>query len=108
MARPSLAIGAGLDPNVTGWQAEAESYFDAIINNQVKGAYLTNGGLLYYDGDSDEASLNPAMAAATLMLRYAPLATADKRDSYRNFALAQLDYVMGKNPANGEVHLRRN
>jgi endoglucanase len=77
---------------------------------------MWTGGLLYYDGDSDEASLNPAMAAAMLMLRYAPMASiADKAESYvvcrrfdgcgidvnQKFAQSQIDYMMGKNPMNG-------
>ncbi len=41
------------------------------------------GGLLYYDGDSDGASLNPALNAAMVAARYAPLAsTSDKTTSY--------------------------
>lgn len=98
-ARPSLAAGAGLDPNVTGWQKEAERYFDAIVNDDVDNAKLTAGGLLFYDGDSDEASLNPAIAAATLLLRYAPIASSDdKKHKYRDFARSQIDYALGKNP----------
>lgn len=65
------------------WQSEAENYFDRIIRGSGRGQ-LTDGGLLYYDGDSDEASLNPALNAAMLMLHYAPIATSnDKRSSYR-------------------------
>jgi hypothetical protein len=41
-------------------------------------------GLLYYDGDSDEASLNPALNAAMLLLRFAPLAsTPEKKNRYQ-------------------------
>ena len=48
------------------------------------GCALIIGGLIYWDGDSDYASLNPAMAAATLLLKYAPMAsTSDKQNSYR-------------------------
>lgn len=100
-ARPGLAADAGLDANVTGWQKEAEQYFDAIVDDKVKSATMTDGGLLYYDGDSDEASLNPAIAAATLMLHYAPIASSDDRKSkYRDFARGQIDYALGKNPMN--------
>jgi len=54
---------------------------------------------LWYDGDSDSASLNPALNAAMLLTRYAPLATSsDKRTSYLNFAKTQVDYALGKNP----------
>jgi hypothetical protein len=62
------------------------------------------------------------MAAATLLLRYAPLAsTSDKTTSYtvsqpshlsgqriysQNFAQGQIDYMLGKNPMNGKLGLR--
>lgn len=101
VARPSLAVGAGLDANATGWQKEAEQYLDAIVDGKVKDAKLTSAGLLFYNGDSDQASLNPAIAAATLLLRYAPLASSDdKRQKYRDFAQGQIDYALGKNPMN--------
>ncbi|GFZ42444.1 hypothetical protein JCM24511_00159 [Saitozyma sp. JCM 24511] len=100
-ARPGLATGAGLSTNLTGWQYEAEGWFDKIINGTLKNAYLTNGRLLYWSGDSDEASLNPAMAAAMLMFKYAPLASSSSKTAqYNSFAQSQLDYLMGKNPMN--------
>ncbi|KAL7424645.1 hypothetical protein Q5752_000329 [Cryptotrichosporon argae] len=100
-ARPGLAADAGLAVNLTGWQAEAEAYFDRIVNQDLHEGYVTNGGLLYYNGDSDEASLNPAIAAASLMFRYAPLASSsNKTISYQSFAQGQIDYLMGKNPMN--------
>ena len=37
------------------------------------------GGLLYYNGDSDAASLNPALNAAMLLYRFAPLATTNEK-----------------------------
>jgi hypothetical protein len=40
---------------------------------------LHPGGLLWYNGDSDDASLNPALNAAMLLTRYAPLATSSNR-----------------------------
>ena len=41
------------------------------------------GGLLWYPGDSDEASLNPALNAAMLLTRYAQIATTqDKKTNY--------------------------
>ncbi|KAK4686079.1 endoglucanase, partial [Tremellales sp. Uapishka_1] len=99
VARPNLAQGAGLDVNVTGWQTECENYFDAIVDEKLKRGALTKGGLLYYSGDSDEASLNPAMAAATLMLKYAPLASSStKTETYNSYARDQIDYMLGNNP----------
>jgi endoglucanase len=46
------------------YQTEMERYFDRIVNNQKTKdvqSSMTNGGLLYYQGDSNEASLNPAL-----------------------------------------------
>ena len=41
------------------------------------------GGLLWYHGDSDDASLNPALNAAMLLTRYAQIATTqDKKQNY--------------------------
>ncbi|TFY80816.1 hypothetical protein EWM64_g3196 [Hericium alpestre] len=92
VADPSLA------GNLSGWQSEAERYFDRIVNNQGP-ATLTKGGLLWYNGDSDEASLNPALNAAMLLTRYAPIAsTSDKGASYLTFAQNQINYALGKNP----------
>ncbi|KAG8689674.1 hypothetical protein FRC11_001302 [Ceratobasidium sp. 423] len=85
---------------LSDWQKEAEGYLDRIVNRKGR-SYLTNGGLLYYAGDSDAGSLNPAMNAAMLMLHYAPLATSnDKKSLYTTFARNQIAYLMGKNPAN--------
>ncbi|CAE7198105.1 unnamed protein product [Rhizoctonia solani] len=82
------------------WQSEAEVYLDRIVNGKGRG-YLTNGGLLYYDGDSDQASLNPALNAAMLMLHYAPLASSnEKKSTYTSYARNQIAYALGKNPMN--------
>ena len=43
VARPGLAAGAGLDANVTGWQAECENYFDKMVAGNLGDAYRTNG-----------------------------------------------------------------
>ena len=41
-------------------------------------------GLLFYDGDSDDASLNPALNAAMLLERFVPMAsTAEKKVAYQ-------------------------
>ncbi|KLO10154.1 family 9 glycosyl hydrolase [Schizopora paradoxa] len=86
--------------NLTGWQTEAERYFDDIVNDKSSSdASLTGGGLLWYNGDSDEASLNPALNAAMLMSLYSPFATSSsKSSSYETFAGNQLNYALGNNP----------
>ncbi|KAG9003360.1 hypothetical protein FRB94_003183 [Tulasnella sp. JGI-2019a] len=83
---------------VSNWQSESETYFDRIVNGKGNG-YLTKGGLLWYSGDSDLASLNPAMNAAMLLFMYAPLATSSvKTSQYQSFAQGQWDYALGNNP----------
>ncbi|KAJ7937183.1 glycoside hydrolase family 9 protein [Mycena leptocephala] len=91
---------SGLGGNLATWQAECEKYFDAIVNNAGP-AFLTNGLANFYciewttllSGDSDDATLNPALNAAMLLTRYAQMAsTSDKKR-----LMPQLDYVLGKN-----------
>jgi endoglucanase len=104
---PGLAVlgvqlaASGRGGNREEWAEEAERYFDRIVNGSSQG-FLTKGrkyrlsgrdgpyssdvcagGLLWYNGESDDASLNPALNAAMLMVRYAPLAsTSEKSRSY--------------------------
>ena len=59
------------------------------------------GGLLYYDGDSDENSLNPSLNAAMLLAHFANsdlASTTDKKATYLSFAQGQIDYTLGNNP----------
>ncbi|KAI0921378.1 hypothetical protein AcW2_006371 [Taiwanofungus camphoratus] len=107
----AVVLGAQITqvyPNVIGpgnmtlnkWQTVAENYFDGIVNATGRG-FLTSGGLLYYPGDSDEESLNPALNAAMLMARYASTGVASnqtKANVYLSFAKGQLNYILGKNP----------
>ena len=56
---------------------------------------------MWYGGDSDDASLNPALNAAMLLMRYADsnlASTSDKAISYVTFAQKQLNYALGNNP----------
>ncbi|KAE9410328.1 glycoside hydrolase family 9 protein, partial [Gymnopus androsaceus JB14] len=89
--------------NFSQWQNEAERYLDAVIDPASSGgdAYLTKGGLLFYPGDSNDATLNPSLNAAMLLTRYvaAGLSSSnDKAQNYLSFAQSQLDYTLGKNP----------
>jgi endoglucanase len=68
----------GITSNYSGWQSASEAYFDRIVDGTGR-SYLTSGGLLYYPGDSTDASLNPALNAAMLMLRYAPMASSSQK-----------------------------
>ncbi|CAG8645906.1 23596_t:CDS:2 [Cetraspora pellucida] len=83
------------------WKAEAEKYLDGMVNQRHKECHLTNGGLLWLKGDSDSASLNVALNISFALLVYARHATTpDKIRSYTNFAVSQIDYLLGKNPLN--------
>lgn len=54
---------------------------------------------MYYNGDSDEASLNPALNAAMLMNLYSPLASSQQKSwSYATYAQSQFNYALGNNP----------
>ncbi|KAL0582010.1 hypothetical protein V5O48_000068 [Marasmius crinis-equi] len=93
-----LRSNSGLGGSLSQWQNEAERYLDKLLNAN-DDSWFTNGGLLWYPEDSPQASLNPALNAAMLMYRYAPIATSsDKGNSYTTFANNQLDYALGKNP----------
>ncbi|EGO01864.1 glycoside hydrolase family 9 protein [Serpula lacrymans var. lacrymans S7.3] len=95
IAQANPGFGGG---NISTWQSQAENYFDGIVNGSGSG-YMTRGGLLYYTGDSDEASVNPSLNAAMLLTRYAQIASSqNKKSSYLNYAKSQVDYVLGKNP----------
>lgn len=91
------------------YQSEVERYFDRILNDSPNGkkagdgvtTFFTPGGLLYYDGDSNDASLNPAMNVVQIMIRYYPFATSSqKSQQYYNFAHQQINYALGQNPMN--------
>jgi len=69
--KPDLGTGSDLGK----WKKEAELVLDRVIAANGPG-YLTPGGLLWYDGVSDFNSLVPALDAAMLLARYAPLATS--------------------------------
>ncbi|KAI0824644.1 Six-hairpin glycosidase [Trametes gibbosa] len=92
-------IVSGSNATLEVWQNAVEGYFDVIVNNNGR-SHLTDGGLLLFPGDSDEASLNPALNVAMLMTRYAlaNLTTSTDRDRYLAFAQGQLNYALGKNP----------
>ncbi|CAB4442977.1 unnamed protein product [Rhizophagus irregularis] len=86
--------------DVNNWKAEAERYLDTVASQSSDQCKLTKGGLFYCDGDSDAASLNPALNAAFASLLYSPLSSSpSKKDSYINFAMSQINYLLGNNPA---------
>ncbi|KAF0386839.1 Six-hairpin glycosidase [Gigaspora margarita] len=82
------------------WKSEAERYLDSIIRPSGSCSF-TGGGLYWCDGDSDDAAFSISLGAAFLCLVYAPIATSSaKTQAYIDFALSQIDYVLGKNPEN--------
>lgn len=82
LAQISSTSNSRIHDDFGKWQGEAEKYLDGVVNGDGR-AEMVGDGLLWYDGDSDSASLNPALNAAMLLMRYAPIATSDsKRDSY--------------------------
>ncbi|PIL36910.1 hypothetical protein GSI_00600 [Ganoderma sinense ZZ0214-1] len=97
-AYPNVVSGSNATLNT--WQTALENYFNVFINKNGR-SFLTPGGLLYFPGDSDEASLNPALTTAMLMTTYAATGIqSGQMDKYRTYAQGQLNYAMGKNPMN--------
>nr|QDK64602.1 endoglucanase 5 [Ganoderma lucidum] len=93
-------VVSGSNATLNSWQSAIENYFNVFINKKGR-SYMTQGGLLYFPGDSDEASLNPALNVAMLMATYAATGVqSGQMDKYRTYALGQLSYAMGKNPMN--------
>ncbi|KAK7695540.1 hypothetical protein QCA50_000176 [Cerrena zonata] len=96
---PTIANSSDKSVNFT---REAEDYLDSILNGHGR-SFQTSGGLLWYPGDSDSVSLNPALNSALLLTYYATsvLPTGSpKRATYLTFAQTQLNYTLGANPMN--------
>jgi endoglucanase len=91
------------DMNVTftTYQNSSEIWLDNIINKDMEDTFTTPGGLFYFKGDSDDATLNPALNAAFLMTVYQGMAsTTTKSSLYTNWSQSQVDYALGDNPMN--------
>lgn len=100
LAQASL-MDAGLDLNTTKYQSDAEYWLDLVLNGQMSQTFSTSGGLFWFKGDSDSASLNPSLNAASLAVTYHGMASStQKGQGYLNWALSQQDYALGKNPMN--------
>lgn len=100
LARLALAMpGADSRLDFGRFQSDAELYLDPLESNSMQDTSRTKGGLAWFKGYSDSASLNPALNSAWLSLLYAPLASSDtKRTAYRSYAESQINYALGKNP----------
>ncbi|KAI0080651.1 Six-hairpin glycosidase [Panus rudis PR-1116 ss-1] len=100
LAKMYPSLTSNTDGNSVNWTRDAEKYFDAMLDGNSRG-FLTGGGLLWYSGDSDEASLNPSLNAAMLLTHYATSVldtSSPKYASYLSFAQSQLNYTLGSNP----------
>ncbi|MCO5556535.1 hypothetical protein L7F22_010084 [Adiantum nelumboides] len=94
-------MDAGLDLNTTKYSPMPSTGFDLILNGQMSQTFSTSGGLFWFKGDSDSASLNPSLNAASLAVTYHGMASStQKGQGYLNWALSQQDYALGKNPMN--------
>lgn len=90
-----------MDISLSKYQTDAESWLDGVVNGSMEQTFSTPGGLFWFKGDSDSASLNPSLNAAALMLMYERFSSSDtKASKYRTFAKSQVDYALGKNPMN--------
>ncbi|KDN52544.1 glycoside hydrolase family 9 protein [Tilletiaria anomala UBC 951] len=104
VAAATLNSALGIDQN--RFSADAEAYLDLVSSARLPHTYMTpassnSSGLLWFTGDSEDNSLNPALNAAFLLQFYEGFcADPNKAAHYRDFADSQLDYTLGKNPMN--------
>jgi endoglucanase len=74
----TLKPDLGTQSDLNKWKQKAEGALDTMVASKGPGN-LTPGGLIWYGGSSDFCSLAPALNAAMLLIRYAPLASSSKR-----------------------------
>lgn len=70
LARMSIMM-LGADPyvNFTHFQNDSEVWLDTFVSGKMPDTHTTAGGLFWFKGISDSASLNPALNAAALVLK---------------------------------------
>ncbi|KAF9910755.1 hypothetical protein BX616_010784 [Lobosporangium transversale] len=100
---------AGTGDNSAKWQQMAEKYA-SFTTKASKPCLMTKGGLYYCTGDSGDDSAVVAANAAFILQIFASQLTAaaggqsidpsvqERIDSYRSFALGQVEYLLGDNP----------
>ncbi|KAI9252301.1 Six-hairpin glycosidase-like protein [Phascolomyces articulosus] len=95
-----FVLGAALDnANTDKYKDAAEDYINTIINSGSGGpCSYTPGGLLWCGSQSGWSSLVIANNMAFLAAMFSH--TVDDTSEYKEFAHAQLDYVLGANPMN--------
>ena len=95
LLRPEMGV------SFAEYRNASEIWLDNVVSGQMQQTFTTPGGLFFFRGDSDPASLNPSMNAAFLMTLYKDMAsTSEKRAGYNSWAQGQVDYALGKNPMN--------
>ncbi|PWN52105.1 putative family 9 glycosyl hydrolase [Violaceomyces palustris] len=100
-ALPILASQISLASNQLGlsfskYQSDSEVWLDSLVSGKMTNTFTTPKGLLWFDGDSDPASLNPSLNSAFLISLYRSLASNPaKTKAYSDFADSQIDYVLG-------------
>lgn len=102
VALAQLAIlEPGMNVSFTRYQNSSEVWLDLIVSSQMYQTFSTPGGLFWFEGDSDDASLNPSLNAAFLMTVYHGMASSSTKGAgYLNWTQSQVDYTLGANPMN--------
>jgi endoglucanase len=102
VALAQLAIlRPGMNVSFDQYQNSSEIWLDNILSGKMEQTFTTPGGLFYFNGDSDDATLNPSLNAAFLMTVYQGMASSTtKGTNYQAWADGQVDYALGKNPMN--------
>lgn len=83
------------------WLGDLTQYLSETTDSTSGGASKTPGGLLWWNGSSDENSLPTALGVTYIMSEYSRLFPSNPQSQgFRSLADSQLDYVFGKNPKN--------
>jgi endoglucanase len=91
-----FVLGSMLDTTTDKYKVAAERYLDAMTQGKSPCSF-TGGGLLWCGQSSASNSLIPAQDTALLALLYSPM-NSGKGTGYVNFALGQINYMLGNNP----------
>ncbi|KAH8553928.1 Six-hairpin glycosidase-like protein [Umbelopsis sp. PMI_123] len=91
-----FVLGSMLDTTTQKYKVAAERFLDTLTQGKSPCGF-TGGGLLWCGQSSNSNSLVPAQDTALLALLYSPI-NSDKGQGYINFALGQINYMLGNNP----------
>ena len=90
--------GFGLDRE--NYLKDSQVWLDALVGKDMNKQSFTKGGLGYWKGDSDSASLNPALNSVFLATLTKGFVESEKKSDYEALIDSQLDYALGDNPMN--------